>query len=447
MIDRRRARARAVENADKVEDRMPSTCFVIMGFGKKTDYGEKTRTLDLDATYKAIIKPAVEDCGLTCVRADEVTHSGVIDVKMYELLLRADLVIADISTANANAIYELGVRHALRPFRTIIMKEEEGKFQFDLNHLATLQYRHLGEDIGFNEAQSKKQALAALIKVVMAKQDTDSPVFVHLTALGLKPMDAADLKQATRAVESAADTLSAVLEAGRAAATASNHAEAANYFRRALELQTKGPDDATPGSPDPFVIQQLALATYKSEKPTKVEALLAGWEWILRVSPAESTDPETLGIAGAIQKRLFQQLKKRGYLDTAIELYGRGFEVKRDYYNGENYALCLDLRAKEQATTSPDDALYDRLTARKARGKIHEILVAAFADPTTVERPDYKWMLATMANVLYAVGNDAEAAGYEAQFRNLKPTPADWEFRTFDQGKTYAQDVAASSRA
>ena len=62
---------------------MPPTCFVIMGFGKKTDYGEKARTLDLDATYKAIIKPAVEDCGLTCIRADEVTHSGVIDVKMY----------------------------------------------------------------------------------------------------------------------------------------------------------------------------------------------------------------------------------------------------------------------------------------------------------------------------------------------------------------------------
>jgi hypothetical protein len=109
-----------------------ATCFVIMGFGRKTDYSETIRTLDLDAAYKAIIKPAVEACGLTCIRADEVAHAGVIDVKMYELLLRADLVIADISTANPNAIYELGVRHALRPYRTIIMKEEEGKFQFDL---------------------------------------------------------------------------------------------------------------------------------------------------------------------------------------------------------------------------------------------------------------------------------------------------------------------------
>lgn len=130
-------------------------CFVIMGYGKKTDWGETPRTLDLDATYEAIIKPAVEASGLECVRADKLAHSGSIDTRMYELLLRADLVIADISTANPNALYELGVRHALRPFSTIIMKELDGKFMFDLNHLATLQYKHLGEDIGAREAKDK----------------------------------------------------------------------------------------------------------------------------------------------------------------------------------------------------------------------------------------------------------------------------------------------------
>ena len=33
-------------------------CFVVMGFGKKTDY-ESGRTLDLNATYEAIIKPSM----------------------------------------------------------------------------------------------------------------------------------------------------------------------------------------------------------------------------------------------------------------------------------------------------------------------------------------------------------------------------------------------------
>lgn len=69
-------------------------CFVVMGFGKKTDY-ESGRLLDLDATYEAIIQPAVEAGGYRCIRANEILHSGVIDVRMYEMLLRADLVVAD----------------------------------------------------------------------------------------------------------------------------------------------------------------------------------------------------------------------------------------------------------------------------------------------------------------------------------------------------------------
>src|SRR2546421_347557 len=57
------------------------TCFVVMGFGTKTDYPNK-RVLDLDKSYHNMIKPAVESAGLKCVRADEITHSGSIDEKM-----------------------------------------------------------------------------------------------------------------------------------------------------------------------------------------------------------------------------------------------------------------------------------------------------------------------------------------------------------------------------
>ena len=124
-------------------------CFVIMGFGKKTDY-ETGRTLDLDATYDAIIEPAVIKNNIRCIKANEILHSGIIDSKMYEMLLHAELVIADISTGNVNAVYELGVRHALRPHATIIMKENAGKLHFDLNHTNTFPYVHMGEDIGLS---------------------------------------------------------------------------------------------------------------------------------------------------------------------------------------------------------------------------------------------------------------------------------------------------------
>ena len=44
-------------------------CFVVMGFGKKTDFATG-RVLNLDATYEHIIKPAVEQSGYRCIRAD-----------------------------------------------------------------------------------------------------------------------------------------------------------------------------------------------------------------------------------------------------------------------------------------------------------------------------------------------------------------------------------------
>src|SRR5215210_7738604 len=101
------------------EENEKKTCFVVMGFGKKTDF-ETGRTLDLDKTYRNVIKPAVTGAGLRCVRADEIVHSGLIDTPMYEYLLNADLVIADLSTSNRNAYYQLGIRHALRPYSTLI---------------------------------------------------------------------------------------------------------------------------------------------------------------------------------------------------------------------------------------------------------------------------------------------------------------------------------------
>jgi hypothetical protein len=121
-----------------------------MGFGKKTDY-TKPKTFDLDKTYKGIIKPAAEKAGLECVRADDIVHAGNINVPMYEQLLKADVVVADVSTYNCNAFYELGVRHALRPYTTIVISEDGLTFPFDVGQIAIRKYHHLGEGIDYEE--------------------------------------------------------------------------------------------------------------------------------------------------------------------------------------------------------------------------------------------------------------------------------------------------------
>lgn len=137
-------------------------CFVIMGFGTKTDFSTG-KTLDLDQTYKNIIQPAVESSGFQCIRADEIQDSGLIDKSMYALLMQADLVVADISTYNPNAIYELGIRHAVKPYTTIVLKEKDGKIPFDLDHTRIFKYSHLGVDIGADEAKRCQKELSVLI--------------------------------------------------------------------------------------------------------------------------------------------------------------------------------------------------------------------------------------------------------------------------------------------
>ena len=102
---------------------------------------------------------------------------------MYDNLLSADLVIADLSTSNANAIYEVGVRHALRPHRTIVMAENTFSFPFDLNHLSILKYEHLGKDIGFSEAMRVKDTLKTKITTLMGSPEVDSPVFLFIPSL------------------------------------------------------------------------------------------------------------------------------------------------------------------------------------------------------------------------------------------------------------------------
>src|SRR5215204_616813 len=169
------------------------TCFVVMGFGKKTDYPTK-RVLDLDKSYHNMIKPAVEAAGLTCIRADEITHSGSIDEKMYQQLLDADVVVADLSTSNSNAFYELGVRHALRPHTTIIVADNKLTYPFDINHIAIRSYEHLGSDIGYSEVVRFQKELKEAIETILAKKpepDSDSPVYQFIRGLSRPQVAAA----------------------------------------------------------------------------------------------------------------------------------------------------------------------------------------------------------------------------------------------------------------
>jgi len=302
------------------------TCFVVMGFGEKTDfYSTPQRVLNLNRTYENIIKPTVEDAGITCIRADEIIHSTVIDKPMYEQLLEADLVIADLSTSNANALYELGVRHALRPHTTIVISEKNFSFPFDLGHLSILKYEHLGTDIGFGEVMRVRNELRKKIDGLVGQNAIDSPVFLFLPTLGAVEKAIPDVAnaEAPRTSESIAELMENFNQAKEVVKAPSDWLEVVACLRVLKRLQ---PDD-------PYVIQQLALATYKSEQPDRLTALQRAKEILLPLAPEVSSDAETVGLWGAIHKRVWDVNGDRADLDRAIAAYERGFYLRRDTIN------------------------------------------------------------------------------------------------------------------
>jgi tetratricopeptide (TPR) repeat protein len=340
------------------------TCFVIQGFGKKTDY-QTGRTLDLDASYE-VIKEAVVDAGLECIRADEIKHSGTIDQPMFDQILAADLVIADLSTYNVNAAYSLGVRHALRPSSTIIVAETNFKYPFDFSHIAIRTYKHWGEDLGTREAIRFRDDLRQAIEAILAAQKTDSPVYTFLPDLepprrrpGVGGLGTGGQAGVGGLGTPGLGTKGRVDEA-KAAIANGQYGTAKQIL---TELFTLTPNDES-------IIQLLALATFKTEDPTREEALIKARRYLEPLDPAWSHDTETLRLWAELHERLWENDRDPENLDAAIDGYERAFQLSQDYRKGLTFAYLLDMRAQSSKTL---ESIGDHVLACRVRRRVVDI--------------------------------------------------------------------------
>ena len=432
----------------KLSEEPRGTCFVVMGFGKKTDF-ETGRTLDLDKTYRNIIKPAAEAAHLKCVRADEIVHSGIIDVPMYDQLLNADVVIADLSTSNKNAFYELGVRHALRPHTTIVISEDGVKsFAFDVNHLLVRQYHHLGEDIGYDEVMRFRELLTQAINVILETEprNSDSPVYTFLNDLTPPKLHVAN----TGGTVNSQPTVSTMrgdtggLSTHKALMDQVAAAEGRKDFVTAKALLSTIRDlmkQADPLRPDnPSITQRLALATYKSKYPTVVDALQEASSVLKTLDPETSNDTETLGLWGAVHKRLWDETKDRKHLDEAVRGYARGFFLRNDYYNGINLAYLLNVRSANAKTRA--EAIADFVQAQRIRQEVLTICESLIAQEQLPNTDKY-WVLATMAEAHLGLGKDDLAAQRLQEARAL--STASWMNESTDDQMTRLRSLLADS--
>jgi hypothetical protein len=106
-------------------------CFVIGPIG---DPGTDVRR-HADWLFQGIIKPVFaehfHDKFEVPVRADEIVEPGIIHTQVIRKLFEADLVIGDLSLHNANAFYELAIRHMIG-LPIIHMIHKDSKIPFDV---------------------------------------------------------------------------------------------------------------------------------------------------------------------------------------------------------------------------------------------------------------------------------------------------------------------------
>jgi hypothetical protein len=117
------------------------TCFVIGPIGSRlAAHGSPEReTYEESLKVMAeVIEPACERVGLTPVRADSLARAGEITEQIFRRLRDDDVVIADLTGANANVMYELGLRHTEN--KLTVQLGEYGRLPFDINTIRTIQF-------------------------------------------------------------------------------------------------------------------------------------------------------------------------------------------------------------------------------------------------------------------------------------------------------------------
>src|SRR3954453_20529476 len=155
-------------------------CFVLMPFGTKMD--NSGRVTNFDSVYRKIIAPAVEQAGLEPVRADEEKIGGTIHKPMFERLMLCHYAIADVTGANPNVFYELGIRHALRPRSTVLLFVEGTVMPFDIALVRGISYKTDGKGEPV-DAHVPISAVADQLKAARGNPLDDSPLFQLLDNL------------------------------------------------------------------------------------------------------------------------------------------------------------------------------------------------------------------------------------------------------------------------
>ena len=419
----------AGEEKKKLRPEVRPHAFVVMPFGKKK--GGDGSLYDFNAIYQTLIKPALELAAFEPFRADEATTSGDILTDMFQELLLADLVLADLSIDNANAFYELGIRHAFRKRGVVHIQAGRAYMPFDIFNVRTLPYHITPEGIPDPEYLEKDiQAIARMTRDTWAS-DRDaihSPIFNLLTGLDEPDQKAlrtplatgfwreynewknrvtiaqrqkriGDILLLTEEITNPLIKEEAVGQAGKALANMGCHELALAQYRKGLEVN---PGNLSFRREEAFHLNRLGKV---DEAIVKIESIFAD----------HPNDPESIAYLGRIykgmwadswrwmkdpEKRLRMAFESYYWLMKSYQIYLRGFRADLDqFYPGINAltlaTILVHLADKYEDKGDPDpDIEVIRKELPELRGTLEFALEVQAANPNA----DY-WTLVSLAEL------------------------------------------------
>ncbi|MEG3639251.1 TRAFs-binding domain-containing protein [Magnetococcus sp. PR-3] len=403
-------------------------CFVLMPFGRKES--ADGRSIDFDGVYQQLIKPAIEDAGLEPLRADEEIDGGFIHKAMFERLIFCDYAVADLTTANANVFYELGVRHAIRPFSTVLMHADGFRLPFDVSPLRSFPY---GLSRNGCPDNSDKDLLGLRKRLTECREcTTDSPVYQLVR--DIPPPDIKRLKtdefrehmaysarlkrELARARAQGAGALHGIeeqlgpikdVEAGVVVDLFLSY-RATESWGNMISLAERM---SKPLSGMVMIREQLGFALNRAGRREEAEEVLNA------VIKANGPSSETLGLLGRIYKDRWetameagQDALAKGWLLKAVDAYLQGFESDwRDAYPGINALTLMEI-------SDPPDP---------RRLELQPIVEYAVRRRLSDRDADY-WDYATLLEI--AVLKKDEAMAREALSSALVNVRESWEPKT-----------------
>lgn len=122
------------------------TAFILMPFAE-----------EFSDIYKHLISDCLQGAGYTVKRADDIKSQRNIIGDIVEGIVESDLIVADLTGANPNVYYELGIAHTLNK-KAILLTQEIDELPFDLRSYRVVAYgTHFAK---MNQAKKELSELA-----------------------------------------------------------------------------------------------------------------------------------------------------------------------------------------------------------------------------------------------------------------------------------------------